>query len=140
MSLLQWSAGGVWVLFPARIEPTADVFPVGAWLLPQFSGSAHMQANWCECGWLASVWMQVMKVMKVMLSRPRPAASGGVRWMMRSLLSLLPSAALGPVVFLLLVEPLGASEANSFALLPSEEEEGNLRMFGERSSDPRPPC
>lgn len=125
MSLLQWSAGGVWVLFPARIEPTADVFPVGAWLLP---------------GWLASVWMQVVKVMKVMRSRPRPAASGGVRWMMRSLLSLLPSAALGPVVFLLLVEPLGASEANSFALLPSEEEEGNLRMFGERSSDPRPPC
>lgn len=104
---------------------------------PSFLAPPHMQANWSECGWLASVWM---KVMKVMLSRPRPAASGGVRWMMRSLLSLLPSAALGPVVFLLLVEPLGASEANSFALLPSEEEEGNLRMFGERSSDPRPPC
>lgn len=60
-----------------------------------------------------------MKVMKDMLSRPQLAASGGVRGMTRGLLSLLPSAALGLVVFLLLVEPLGASEANSFAQLPS---------------------
>lgn len=66
--------------------------------------------------------------MKVLCRRPRPAASAvvcGGGWG-ASACSVCSSQQLqGP--------------ANSFAKLPSEEEEGNLRMFRQGSSDPRPP-